>query len=162
MTFNYLLQLWTCVTDVDVCLSWEFRGQHTRSGRSGYGHFFPLCSEKYLQILRVQCTLRTCSTAAYGHPQFQAFPTSDVNTCFDSGQSVVSTYTISSIRTSLHPFFSGFFHSKTAQNAPEFTSEHLKSMGKHVPRPHGLTTEKQFHPRGEVPLSLIIACQCHM
>ena len=65
------------------------------------------------------------------HGNFRgAFPASDVNTCFDSGQSVVSTCTKSSIGTSTHPFFSGFFHSKMAQNAPEFTSERLKSMGK--------------------------------
>ena len=92
-------------------------------------HFFTLCSE----VIRVQCALRTCSTVSWLHTdslgnsvtRFQAFPANDLYAL--CGSSVISTRTKGSIGTSTHQFFGVFFHSKMAQNAPEFTSERLKS-----------------------------------
>ena len=95
------------ISDIKSC---SRQGRRTRSGRSGYGltTFFLLCSEKYLQVVRV------CNAHCARVAQLAGFvPTASVTR------------------------FMFFFHSKMAQNAPEFTSECLKKfLGEHAPRPH--------------------------
>ena len=125
------------------------QGRRTRSGRSGYGlTTFFLCSEKYLQVVRVQCALRTYSTAAYGQPQFQAFPASDVNSVLIV-DSLSLVHALKAQLELLRTRFSVFFSLK---DGPECSRIHLRTSQinggacAQTALTYGLTTEKQLPP----------------